>query len=342
MLTDTIVVYRSGEILDSRYQVYGNVGRGVFSTVLRAKDISVSNVSNQDVAIKVIRNNDVMYKAGHKELTILNLLASKDPDDKRHCIRLITHFEFKNHLCLVFEPMSMNLREVVKRFGKSVGLNINAVRVYAKQLILSLKHLVACNILHADIKPDNIVVNEAKTVLKLCDFGSACTSDEAEITPYLVSRYYRAPEIILGLPYDHAIDMWSMGCCLAELYTGKILFPGRTNNEMLRLFMELRGKFPKKLLRKAAFRVRHFDDSFNYLQQDIDAVSQKPILRVINEIRTRDLIGELMSFGAPKLTEKENKKVLELKDLLERCITLDPAKRIQPKDALLHPFLQPY
>jgi serine/threonine-protein kinase PRP4 len=69
--------------------------------------------------------------------------------------------------------------------------------------------------------------------------------------------------------------MWSMGCCLAELYTGKILFPGRTNNEMLRLFMELRGKFPKKLLRKAAFRSRHFDDDFNYLQQDVDAVSQK-------------------------------------------------------------------
>ena len=71
-------------------------------------------------------------------------------------------------------------------------------------------------------------------------------------------------------------------------------------------------------------------------------VTIKPILRVINEIRTRDLMGELMSFGAPKLTEKEYKKVVELKDLLERCLTLDPAKRIQPKDALSHSFLQPY
>lgn len=181
-LTCDFTVYRSGEVLDSRYQVYGNVGRGVFSTVLRAKDISPSAADGQDVAIKVIRNNDVMYKAGHKELTILNLLASKDPEDKRHCIRLISHFEFKNHLCLVFEPMryvitgwhcaslllliySMNLREVIKRFGKSVGLNINAVRVYAKQLILSLKHLVTCNVLHADIKPDNIVVCFEFTVL---------------------------------------------------------------------------------------------------------------------------------------------------------------------------------
>lgn len=97
-----ITVYRSGELLEGRYQIYGNVGRGVFSSVLRAKDIT----TNQDVAIKVIRNNDVMYKAGQKELTLLKLLASRDPEDKKHCIRLLSHFEFKNHLCLVFEAMA--------------------------------------------------------------------------------------------------------------------------------------------------------------------------------------------------------------------------------------------
>ena len=96
------LVYRPGEVLENRYQIYGNVGRGVFSTVLRAKD----QTTNQDVAIKVIRNNDVMFKAGQKELTLLKLLASRDPEDKKHCIRLLAHFEFKNHLCLVFEPMA--------------------------------------------------------------------------------------------------------------------------------------------------------------------------------------------------------------------------------------------
>ena len=107
----------------------------------------------------------------------------------------------------------MNLRDVVKRFGKDVGLNIRAVRVYAKQLFLALNLLKKCNIMHADIKPDNILVihspllfnflfinvavqvNEQKTVLKLCDLGSASDVSENEITPYLVSRFYRAPEI---------------------------------------------------------------------------------------------------------------------------------------------------
>ena len=89
----------------------------------------------------------------------------------------------------------MNLREVVKRFGKDVGLNIRAVRAYAHQLFLALSLLRKANVMHADIKPDNILVNEQKNLLKLCDLGSASDASENEVTPYLVSRFYRAPEI---------------------------------------------------------------------------------------------------------------------------------------------------
>lgn len=89
----------------------------------------------------------------------------------------------------------MNLREVLKKYGRDVGLNIAAVRSYTHQMLLALKLLRKCNILHADIKPDNILVNENKITLKLSDFGSACSVRENEPTPYLVSRFYRAPEI---------------------------------------------------------------------------------------------------------------------------------------------------
>ena len=89
----------------------------------------------------------------------------------------------------------MNLREVLKKYGKDVGLSITAVRSYAQQLMLALRHLKKCEILHADIKPDNILVDESKFHLKLCDFGSASEAHKCEITPYLVSRFYRAPEI---------------------------------------------------------------------------------------------------------------------------------------------------
>lgn len=85
-------------------------------------------------------------------------------------------------------------------------------------------------------------MNDRRTVVKLCDFGSAMFSGDNEITPYLCSRFYRAPEVILGLPYDHPMDMWSIGCVVYELLTGRILFPGKTNNEMLKLMMDVKGE----------------------------------------------------------------------------------------------------
>ncbi|KAB0389146.1 hypothetical protein E2I00_001035 [Balaenoptera physalus] len=243
--TDAEGYYRVniGEVLDKRYNVYGYTGQGVFSNVVRARD---NARANQEVAVKIIRNNELMQKTGLKELEFLKKLNDADPDDKFHCLRLFRHFYHKQHLCLVFEPLSMNLREVLKKYGKDVGLHIKAVRSYSQQLFLALKLLKRCNILHADIKPDNILVNESKTILKLCDFGSASHVADNDITPYLVSRFYRAPEIIIGKSYDYGIDMWSVGCTLYELYTGKILFPGKTNNHMLKLAMDLKGKMPNK------------------------------------------------------------------------------------------------
>ncbi|KVH96773.1 Protein kinase, catalytic domain-containing protein [Cynara cardunculus var. scolymus] len=119
-----------------------------------------------------------------------------------------------------------------------VGLKLTAVRAYLKQLFIALKHLRNYGVLHTDIKPNKMLVNEAKNVLKLCDFGNAMFVGKNEVTPYLVSRFYRALEI--SLTYDHPVDMWSIGCCLFELYTWKVLFTGATNDDMLRLHVELK------------------------------------------------------------------------------------------------------
>nr|CAB3466649.1 unnamed protein product [Digitaria exilis] len=271
---DGYYTYRFGELLDGRYEITAAHGKGVFSTVVRAKDLKAGKDDPEEVAVKIIRNNDTMYKAGKQEVSILEKLASADREDKRHCVRFISSFMYRNHLCLVFESLNMNLREVLKKFGRNIGLKLTAVRAYSKQLFIALKHLKNCKVLHCDIKPDNMLVNEAKNVLKLCDFGNAMLAGMNEVTPYLVSRFYRAPEIILGLPYDHPLDMWSVGCCLYELYTGKVLFPGPSNNAMLRLHMELKGPFPKKMLRKGAFTMQHFDQDLNFHATEEDPVTK--------------------------------------------------------------------
>lgn len=330
-----------GELLDGRYHIQANLGKGMFSSVVRAMD----GTTNELKAIKVIRNNETMMKAGTKEMEILQRLAEADPGDRKHLVRLERSFVHKGHLCMVFEHLSINLREVLKKFGRDVGINLKAVRSYAQQMFLGLALLRKCNILHADLKPDNILVNEGRNLLKICDLGSAADASENDITPYLVSRFYRAPEIILGIPYDFAIDMWSVGCTLFELYTGKILFTGRTNNQMLRSMMECRGKFSLKMLKKAEFGAVHFDDhNLNFRSMERDKITGKDVTRLINFIKpTRDLKSRLLatsgSGGGKVLSESELKDVNLFADLLDRCLALNPEKRITPTEALKHPFI---
>ncbi|KAL8258149.1 hypothetical protein R6Q59_030190 [Mikania micrantha] len=325
--------YRFGEILDGRYEVIAAHGKGVFSTVVRAKDLKAGSNDPEEVAIKIIRNNDKMYKAGLEELVILKKLVGADLEDRRHCVRFLSSFKYRNHLCLVFESLHMNLREVLKKFGRNIGLKLTAVRAYGKQLFIALKHLRNCGVLHTDIKPDNMLVNDTKNVLKLCDFGNAMFAGKNEITPYLVSRFYRAPEIILGLTYDHPVDMWSVGCCLFELYTGKVLFPGATNNDMLRLHMELKGSFPKKMLRKGAFTELHFDQDLNFVAIEEDPVTKKTVKRLVN-VKAKDIGSIIMSSPG-----EDPKMLANFKDLLEKIFTLDPDKRITVQQALSHPFI---
>ena len=251
----------------------------------------------------------------------------------------------------------MNLREVLKKYGKNVGIHIVAVRSYAQQLLFALKLMKKCNIVHADIKPDNILVNESKSLLKLCDFGSASLVSENEITPYLVSRFYRyvfhqflyifhflsynyfrAPEIIMGLKYDFNLDLWSVGTTIYELTTGKIMFPGHSNNQMLKLFMELKGKIPNKLVRKGQFRAQHFDDQCNFLSHETDKVTQKDKVTVMPVVtKTRSLSQELR--GGERLSPENHARVTNLIDLLDKVHMIDPHKRPTISDCLSHPFI---
>lgn len=276
-----------------------------------------------------------------KEIETLQTLAEADPDDKKHLIRLERHFEHKGHLCMVFENLSINLREVLKKFGRDIGINIKAVRSYAQQMFLGLSLLRKCEILHADLKPDNVLVNENRSQLKIADLGSAVSASDNEVTDVLVSRFYRAPEIMLGIRHDYAIDMWSIGCTLFELYTGKICFTGPTNNQMLRVIMECRGRIPNRMLKKAEFWAQHFDPDGTFLSHEIDNVARKDFVRRQNVTRpdpSKELKARLFA-NAEGLSPVDAKELMSFADLLDRCLAVDPARRITPTDALKHDFI---
>ncbi|KAI0176407.1 kinase-like protein [Hypoxylon sp. FL1284] len=330
---------RIGEIMDGRYQVQTTLGKGMFSGVVRAVDITNKKL----VAIKMMRNNDALRKGGFTEIAILQKLNDADPESRKHIVKFERYFEHKGHLCLAFENLSLNLREVLRKFGNNIGINLSATRAYAHQIFVALAHLRKCSIIHADLKPDNILVNENRNILKICDLGTAIDRSDAatannEITPYLISRFYRAPEIILGMPYDYAVDMWSIGCTLYELYTGKILFAGDSNNQMLKAIMEIRGKFSTKLYKRGQLSHMHFDELGNFVSLERDKALGKTTIRTLAVVKpTRDLRTRLMA-ASGGMNDVESRDLNHFVDLLERCLALNPDKRITPSEALKHPF----
>ena len=244
----------SNELVDGgRYRMIKGLGRGVFANVAQAEEINTDNgdTNSRIVAIKMIRRNDLMRRASQKEMDFLRKVNEADPQDKRHIIRLLGSFDHKGHLCIVFEHMSKNLRDLLKEETNGHGLTLPAVRIYARQMFLGLQHLQNCQVIHLDLKPDNVLVSADKKTIKLADFGTAVDKrDVIERTEYLVSRFYRAPEIILGMDVGYPVDMWAVGCTVYELWTGKILFTGRSNNQMIKSFMDCLGWPSEKLLKK--------------------------------------------------------------------------------------------
>jgi len=312
--------HRVGDILNDRYKVLGSYGKGVFSTVVRCQDLKAPPGGPYEVAVKVQRNNEMMRRAGEKEILYLQRLVENDPENKRHCIQLISRFDHEDHLCMVFEAMHQNLRTALRQHGHKRGIQIDAIRIYARQLFTALRYMERLNIMHADLKPDNIVVNDKYNLLKVCDFGSASNGDDNEITPYLVSRFYRPPEIMMGLHYGCPIDMWAAGCTLFELYTGKIMFMGQSNNMMLKLIQEVKGKMPNKLIRKGVFSELHFDPDYDFLYKERDKVTQREIVRTI-KFEQRPLPGkDLKTLLMPgKVNEAEQRKIYML---AVRCFPL--------------------
>lgn len=156
---------RVGEIINGRYQIQSTLGRGMFSGVVQALDTT----TKMPVAIKIMRNNDALRKGGYTEIAILEKLNEADPENRKHIVKFDASFDYRGHLCMVFESLSMNLREVLRKFGNNVGINLGATRTYAYQIFVALAHMRKCSVIHADLKPDNILVcvlqcNRTRTV----------------------------------------------------------------------------------------------------------------------------------------------------------------------------------
>ena len=221
-------IIAEGDTVDNgRYRLIKVIGAGSFGQVVKAIDTQQGNV---EVAIKVIKSIPAFHQQAKMEVELLEYLNTLDPASfggmDPNIVHLKAHFVHKGHMCLVFELLSYNLYDLL-RLTKFRGVSLNLVRKFAKQIIASLMVLAQSNIIHCDLKPENILLRHPKrSAIKLIDFGSSCRDSKGPVYTYIQSRYYRAPEVILGTRYGMAIDMWSLGCTLIEMHTGEPLFGG--------------------------------------------------------------------------------------------------------------------
>jgi p38 MAP kinase len=229
----------------NRYQQLSPVGIGAYGQVVSALDVD----KERNVAIKKLARpfqSPVHAKRTFRELKLLKLM------DHENVIGLLDVFtpnqslETFQDLYLVTALMGADLNNIIK----FQSLSDDHVQFLVYQIFRALKYIHSAGIIHRDLKPSNIAVNE-DCELKILDFGLARATDD-EMTGYVATRWYRAPEIMLNwMHYSQNVDIWSVGCIMAELLTGKTLFPGSDHidqlNRILRLVGTPNDEFIKKI-----------------------------------------------------------------------------------------------
>ncbi|SCV71118.1 BQ2448_2706 [Microbotryum intermedium] len=297
-----------------RYEVIDVLGKGSFGQVLQCRD----HKTGEMVAIKIIRNKKRFHHQALVEIKVLENLVEWDPEEKHFVIRMVDSFTFRGHLCIVTELLSINLYELVKANSFN-GFSTTLIRRFTIQILGSLSLLRHHRVVHCDLKPENILLKHpARSGIKVIDFGSSCFENEKVYT-YIQSRFYRSPEVILGMNYHMAIDMWSLGCIIAEMYTGYPIFPGENEQEQLACIMEVMG-LPDKYLIDRSSRKRLFFDSTG---------APRP---VVNSKGRRRRAG---TKTLAQVLKTDDELFL---DFITKCLAWDPDRRLKPDPALRRTF----
>ncbi|KAF7642659.1 hypothetical protein LDENG_00253480, partial [Lucifuga dentata] len=326
-------IHVSHDHIAYRYEVLKVIGKGSFGQVVKAFD----HKTQAHVALKMVRNEKRFHRQAAEEIRILEHLRKQDKDSTMNVIHMLEHFTFRNHICMTFELLSMNLYELIKK-NKFQGFSLPLVRKFAHSILQCLDSLHKNRIIHCDLKPENILLKQqGRSGIKVIDFGSSCYEHQRVYT-YIQSRFYRAPEVILGSRYGMPIDMWSLGCILAELLTGYPLLPGEDEADQLACIMELLSVPSQKLL-DASKRAKNFVSSKGYPRYcTVTTLPDGTI--VLNGGRSRrgkargppgskDLSTALKGCDDPLFL-----------DFLKQCLEWDPALRMTPSQALRHPWLR--
>ncbi|KAJ5247182.1 hypothetical protein N7468_002165 [Penicillium chermesinum] len=286
-----------------RYSDLKPRGLGASGIICSATDTT----SKETVAIKKIMNPFATSGVAKRTYREVHMLCNLRHDN---LINLRDIFISPSEdVYLVTDLVQMDLHHLLQSTKKPPEGQF--IQFFTYQILRGLKFIHSAGVIHRDLKPSNILINE-NCDLKICDFGLAREKDE-QMTGYVTTRYYRAPEVMLTWQrYTYAVDIWSVGCILAELLRGQVLFPGKDHVHQLTLIIELLGKPPKEVM---------------------DTVYSKNAL---------DFVEGLPDHKPKSLASVFKGADPQAVDLLEKMLVLDPAKRINTEDGLAHPYVAMY
>uniref|UniRef100_A0A8C7LLA0 non-specific serine/threonine protein kinase n=1 Tax=Oncorhynchus mykiss TaxID=8022 RepID=A0A8C7LLA0_ONCMY len=333
--------------MKNTYEVLEFLGRGTFGQVVKCWKRGTGEV----VAIKILKNHPSYARQGQIEVGILARLSGENAD-QHNLVRAFECFQHRSHTCLVFEMLEQNLYDFLKQ-NKFSPLPLKVIRPVLQQVATALKKLKSLGLIHADLKPENIMLVDPVRQpyrVKVIDFGSASHVSKAVCSTYLQSRYYRAPEIILGLPFCEAIDMWSLGCVIAELFLGWPLYPGALEYDQIRYISQTQVLPGEQLLNAGTKTSRFFckESDSPYASWRLKTTEEheaetgmkskearKYIFSSLDDIAHVNLV--LNMDGSDSLAEKADR--MEFVGLLKTMLLIDAEKRLAPSDALNHPFV---
>ncbi|RNA38194.1 Homeodomain-interacting kinase 2 [Brachionus plicatilis] len=290
------------------------------------------------------------------EVGILSRLGQENADEY-NLVRAYEVFQHKNHTCLVFEMLEQNLYDFLKQ-NKFSPLPLKCIRPVVQQVLVALSKLKKLGLIHADLKPENIMLVDPirqPYKIKVIDFGSASHVSKAVQSTYLQSRYYRAPEILLGLPFCESIDIWSLGCVMAELFLGWPLYPGSSEYDQIRYVCQTQGSPPEHMLRAATKTTRFFNReeskngvighyAFWRLKTPDEHESEtgtkskearKYIFNCLEDMAQINVPSDLE--GVELIAEKLDRRAFV--SILIEMLQLDQERRIDPDEALNSKFI---
>ena len=298
-----------GDHIAYRYEIKAILGKGAFGQVIRCFD----HKTKQNVALKLVVNTELMHEQGRIECSIIQHLNRADPDNKHHIVRGLDFFVFRKHICVTFEILGQNLYEY-SRAMRFRPIPPKQMKPIAKQMLEGLAFCHANRVVHCDMKPENVLLEPGGFQrCKIIDFGSSCFVGRQRYE-YIQSRYYRAPEVILGIRYGPPMDIWSFACIVVEMIIGQPIFPGDDEAEQLDMLMEVFGHPPENVMKQVKRK--------EFFAADGGVVARKG--------KRRRRVGSITLEALTRINDPL------LMDLLKKCFEWDQEKRITAAEALNH------